>query len=433
MHKLGISKGLAFGSLSLFALGGLGCSSSTGTSESQPTYYRDIAPLVDAKCGNCHTAGGIAPFSLESYEQVKALAPAVRSSVVSKSMPPWPAANDCAEYLDNRSLTDEQIDRLVQWIDDGMAEGNPADKTVEVPVETMKMSRVDLDLKLPIAYTPKTSPDDYRCFFVDWPETETAYVTGFGVNPDQVPIVHHVITFLARPESLADFEALDAKDAEVGWPCYGGPGGNAARANWVGSWAPGGEGSDYPAGTGIEIPPGSKLIVQMHYNTSTVAPVADQTSILVKVDKNVEKKAITMPFTNISWVQDHTMSIPPHTNDVTHAHSQDPTKFVGFLSQGAISSNVPLTIHRAGAHMHTFGKSINLQINRASGENECLVDIPSWNFHWQGQYGFTEPKILEPGDSLGIQCIYDNPTSNELNWGEGTGDEMCLGIYYLTE
>lgn len=431
MKRLEMGKHLVFGSL--FALGSTGCSSSTASTDGPPTYYRDIAPLVEAKCASCHTAGGIAPFALESYDQVKALAPAIRSSVVAKTMPPWPASNDCANYLDNRSMTDGQIDRLVQWIDEGMAEGNPADKKVEMPTDTMKMSRVDLDLKLPIAYTPQISPDDYRCFFVDWPETETAYVTGFGVNPDQVPIVHHVIAFLARPDSLAQFEELEAKDAEPGWTCYGGPGGSATAAAWVGAWAPGGEGTDFPAGTGIEIPPGSKLIVQMHYNTSTSAPVADQTNILLKVDKTVDKKAIMMPFTNISWVKDHTMTIPPHTNDVVHAHSQDPTPFVGFLSQGAIPGNIPLTLYRVGAHMHTFGKSINLQVNRASGESECLVDIPSWNFHWQGTYGFTEPKILEPGDALGIQCSYDNPTANELNWGEGTGDEMCLGIYYLTE
>jgi hypothetical protein len=434
MLKCTISSKWAFVSMATSMLGLLGCSGeTTGANEPEPTYYRDIAPLVEAKCANCHAEGGIAPFALGTYDQLKALAPAVRASVMAKTMPPWPASNDCTDYLGNRSLSDEQIDQLVQWIDKGMLEGDPSDTPQKVDSNARKLSRVDFELPMPVAYTPKVSPDEYRCFFVDWPETETAYVTGFGVKPGYEPIVHHLIAFLARPDVLASFEALEAEDAEPGWTCYGGPGGNAAAANWVGGWAPGAMGADFPAGTGIEIPPGSKLIVQMHYNTSTAAPMPDQSSVLLKVDKTVEKRAATIPFTNISWVKDQTMNIPPHTNDVTHAYGGDPTKFMNFITGGAIPSNVPLTIYTAGAHMHTFGRSIGLEINRASGETECLVDIPQWNFHWQGQYSLAKPKIFEPGDMLAMKCTYDNPTMNELNWGEGTGDEMCLGVYYVTE
>lgn len=434
MSTCKINSGIVFVWVASSVLGLLGCSGQTTSgSLPEPTYHRDIAPLVEAKCNNCHVEGGIAPFALASYEDLKALAPAVRASVVMKTMPPWPASNECADYLGNRSLTDEQIDQLVQWIDNGMPEGDPSDAPVKVDSNALKLSRVDLELPMPVAYTPKVSPDEYRCFFIDWPEQETKYVTGFGVKPGHAPVVHHVIAYLARPDSLASFEALEAEDAEPGWTCYGGPGGNAAGTSWVGGWAPGALGSDFPQGTGIEIPAGSKLVVQLHYNTSTAAAMPDQTALLLKVDKTVEKKAATIPFTNIKWVQDHTMDIPPHTNDVTHAYAADPTKWMTFMTGGTIASNVPLTIYSASAHMHTFGKSIGLEIQRSTGETECMVDIPQWNFHWQGQYGFSQPKLFDPGDAISMKCIYDNTTSSEVNWGEGTGDEMCLGVYYVTE
>lgn len=433
MRNLEMNKKLAFVSLASSLLGVLGCSGEMTGGEAEPTYHRDIAPLVEAKCNNCHVAGGIAPFELGTYDQLKALGPAVRASVVAKTMPPWPGSNDCADYLGNRSLTDEQIDQLTRWIDKGMPKGDPAEAPVAVASNARTLSRVDHELPMPVAYTPRVSPDEYRCFFIDWPEQESTYVTGFGVKPGFEPIVHHVIAYLARPDALSAFEALDAKDAEPGWACYGGPGGNAKESSWVSGWAPGAVGADFPKGTGIEIPPGSKLIVQMHYNTSAAAATPDQTALLVKVDKTVEKKAATIPFTNISWVTDHTMDIPPHTNDVMHSYAGDPTKFMNFLTGGAITSNVPLTIYTAGAHMHTFGRSISLEINRADGATECLVDIERWNFHWQGQYAFAQPKVFDPGDFLTMKCTYDNPTSNAINWGEGTGDEMCLGVYYVTE
>lgn len=396
------------------------------------TYHRDIKPLVDTKCGNCHVEGGIGPFPLTTYEEVSAMRGAVEAAVVAKTMPPWPANNDCNDYLGDRSLTDEQIDTIKRWIGDGAPEGNPADAPVPVEDTAQKLSRVDLELPIPEAYTPKVAPDDYHCFFVDWPAQETTYITGMGVEPGQRSIVHHVIAFVAKPDKIADFQALDDAEPGVGWTCYGGPGGGPQSAGWVGAWAPGSIGADYPAGTGIEIPPGSKLIVQMHYNTSTAAAVPDQTKLLVRTDKTVEKKAAIMPFTKISWVTQQTMTIPAHTSDVMHEVTADPSAYLSIATGGALPSNTPVTIHTAGVHMHTRGKSGFFQVVR-EGAEECLVDIPSWNFHWQGSYALKAPTRFEPGDQLHLKCTWDNAEMYDINWGEGTNDEMCLGTVYVSE
>ena len=83
--------------------------------------------------------------------------------------------------------------------------------------------------------------------------------------------------------------------------------------------------------------------------------------------------------------------------------------------------------------MHLRGKVGRQAIERAGGDVECLLDIGDYDFNWQTRYRFSEPKILYPGDELALQCTFDNTDGDsELNWGEGTEDEMCLGVYFIT-
>lgn len=395
-----------------------------------PTYYADAKPILDAKCAGCHTPGGIAPFSLQTYAEAEAQKAAIAAAVTSGTMPPWPPSADCAEYLGNRSLTQDQIDTLTAWIDAGAQEGDPGAEAP--PLDgTRTLSRTDLTLSIPEPYTPVLSPDEYRCFVVDWPAAEQTFVTGFGVKPGAASIVHHVIAYLATPETVATFEELDASDPGPGYSCFGGAGGG--KAAWIGGWAPGALGADFPAGTGIEIPPGSKVILQIHYNTSTAEPEPDQSSIVLKVDPTVEKKAFVMPWTNPSWIVAKTMDIPAHSTDVTHSWEIDPTKFIGGSSGGAVAPNTPFTIYTAGLHMHTRGTHARTEIHGAGGASQCLLEIPSWNFHWQGSYELATPATLSPGDSLYLECHWDNAGPTDINWGEGTGDEMCLGTFFITQ
>lgn len=415
--------------------GGAGCSGggdsgNGGGAASALTYYADAKPILDAKCVNCHVKGGIAPFALETYEQVLAQKSAIVGAITSGSMPPWPPANDCNTYLGDRSLTADQIATLKGWAEAGGAEGDAKAAAPPIAVDTQTLSRVDRTLMMPAAYTPQILPDDYRCFIVDWPDTETTHVTGFGVHPGTPAIVHHVIAYLATPDKVADYEALDAADPGPGYTCFGGPG--TGRAAWIGGWAPGALGADMPAGTGIEIPPGSKVVIQVHYNTSTSPPVADQTGIVLKLDKSVEKKAVVLPYANPAWLAG-SMTIPAHSMDATHTYSADPSLFAAILSGGAVTAGQPLTVWAAGLHMHTLGTHATTAIQRANGDEECLLDIPSWDFHWQGSYALAKPVTLEPGDQISLECHWNNTGDSDVSWGEGTHDEMCLGTYYITQ
>jgi hypothetical protein len=403
-----------------------------------PKYTTDVKPILDAKCIACHTTGGIAPFSLETFDAAKAQAPAIKSATSARVMPPWPPDDSCTTYSHDRSLTQDQIDTIAAWVDGGAQQGDPNAKGTPIPSTFATMSRVDYTLQMATPYTPTLTPDDYRCFLIDWPETTaTKYITGLGIKPGDVSIVHHAIVFLATPSQIATYQNLDAQDATPGWQCFGGPGADlkSLQFGWVGAWAPGSAGSDFPDGTGIEIPPGSKLVVQMHYNTLSSPPAPDQTSVLLKVDDTVTKKAAMIPFTNPDWVTGNApMDIPANTPDTMHSYALDISPYAAYLTGNVLASNQPFTVYGAGLHMHTRGTHATTSIIRAGSQtDECMLSIPRWDFHWQGSYAFSAPKTVNPGDQLSVECHWANGGATDLYWGETTEDEMCLSMYYVTQ
>lgn len=431
----GLSAGLLLGCTggSETNTGGGGSTATGGTggttAQAETSYYRDVKPIFDAKCGKCHMDGGIAPFPLLSYADAKDYLGLIKDNVVSKTMPPWLANNDCAEYEDNRSLTDAQIDTIVKWVDGGATEGDPKDEGAALPPDdTHKLSRSDLHLPIPVTYTQAQTPDDYRCFVIDWPYDTVKYVSGFRANPGDSRVVHHVIAFLVAPNDVPKVQALDDAEPGAGYTCFGSSGIN--NNEWLGAWAPGSPGHDFPAGTGIKVQPGSKIALQIHYNSLTAGPQPDQTSIDFKIDDSVEKEGKIQPWANPAWLDSKQMDIPAGETDVQHQWAYDPTTFLG--------GGKPITLYSASLHMHQLGTRAKLEIMRKGAGNECMLQIDDWNFHWQGDYGFTNPKVFNPGDKVRLECHWDNSAGNQSSapkdvfWGEGTGDEMCLGGFYWT-
>ncbi len=413
--------------------------------EPQVGYYRDVKPILDRNCVRCHQPGAIREsLPLTTYEEAAPVAALIAQKVVDREMPPWLAGQDCTDYAWDESLSEEDIATVVAWVDEGAKAGSPELAVEAPPVAFSKLSREDLVLEMPVEYVPTAYPDDYRCFLLDWPLDEPEYVTGFRAIPGNGSIVHHVIAYVVPPGAVKTFEGYDAAEDGPGYTCFGSPGGGAGGftegVRWLGGWAPGGLGSDFPPDTGIHMAPGSKIALQVHYNVLNDAAGPDRSAIAVKLDKNVVKPAFILPWTNIYWVIMDTMNIPAGKKDVTHGFQFDPTQasILG-LSGG------PLTLYSATIHMHELGTSGYTYIKRKNGEEDCMLEIPRWDFGWQRNYGFQTPKVLEPGDQLGLRCWWDNSPANQkvvngeqldpvdVGWGDGTQDEMCLGVFYVTE
>lgn len=399
------------------------------------TYHKDVRPILERRCTNCHKKGGIGPFTLDSYDKAFALRSAIKNAVQSRRMPPWHAGKDCQQYHGNVTLSDLQIQTIVDWVDGKAPEGDAADfKPLPEDKQQRGLSRVDLSVKLPVAYVPKQKPDDYRCFIVDWPKKEKIFVTGYAVKPGNPKILHHVIAYLVEPKDVKAYAAIDAKDPGPGYTCFGGPGG--PRTSWLGGWAPGGSNSDFPDGLGLEVKPGSKIVLQMHYNVLSDNPKPDQTTLDFKLEKSVKRPAAIIPFTNTMWTRHGSklMHIPAGKKDVEH-------KFA--FNIGAFTSK-DLVIYTANLHMHQLGKSAQLEIERADGSKDCILKIPRWDFNWQRSYALTKPLHYKRGDKLSLRCTWDNTAANQptingkkskprdVYWGEGTGDEMCLGVMMVT-
>ena len=155
------------------------------------TYHADIRPLLDKHCISCHVEGGIAPFPLDSFDDVRGVSAAIAYSLEQGTMPPWPPTSGYTRIENDRLLSDEEKYVFLAWLASDMPEGNPADyqPTASAPVDNP--DNYNLKLQLPQPYTPIVQPDDHRCFAIEWPEDEFTYVTGVSVIPDQEEEVHH--------------------------------------------------------------------------------------------------------------------------------------------------------------------------------------------------------------------------------------------------
>lgn len=406
------------------------------------TYYRDAKAVLDGKCGGCHRPGDIAPFPLQTYDEVRAVAAVLPNSLLAQTMPPWPPADGCREYEHSRALSSEDQELLLTWLDEGAPEGDPSDAPADPGTPDTWAPTLSIEMEQP--YTPTVEPDENRCFLLPWPQDETSYITGYRMVPGNRSIVHHVIMFNAAPDAVAELQALDDADPAPGYDCFGGVGG---RANWVGAWVPGAGGDELPEGTGVRIDPGSMMVLQLHYNTLSSEPAPDQTRVELTLSAEVERPAITVPFTNFRWVTGaEPMLIPAGDPAVSHGFDLEASHPLlrQALAGVGVGPGEDFVVHGSGLHMHYLGTQAQLSVVRGGGGEDCMLRIDDWDFDWQGGYDLADPMHVGVDDSLRISCTWDNSADNQpavngeileptdVQWGEGTRDEMCLGVLYVT-
>jgi hypothetical protein len=423
------------GAVGIVAIGGH--ARATPAATGSPTYFGDVKPILDARCAGCHMSGGIAPFALTSYAGARRHAGSLAQAVRARRMPPWHAQPGVRRYLHDPSLTGAQISTIVRWAERGAPRGNPARPGAPLAAIGAGLSRVDLRLTMPAAYTPRRAAgsDDYRCFVLDWTPAAPTYVTGADIAPGVRAQVHHIIVYLAPPAAAATVERWDAADRGPGYRCYGGPsasGEQGGQINFMTGWAPGSGGGDFPAGTGQRLQPGSRLVMQVHYNTEAARPRPDRSTVRLRLAGSVDRRAVYLPVVDLSWlVSRQTFRIPARATNVPHAFTGDFSPLVRYL--GGFDPSRGYVVHSAALHMHRLGRTARLDVVRASGEREGLLSIGRWDFDWQRDYRFADPVALAAGDRLSIRCTHANPTRRAVTWGEDSADEMCIGFVYVSE
>jgi len=428
------------------------CDPASESESTGPTYEGQVKQILADRCLSCHQDGEIAPFALSTYDEARGTSSAIAHAIETGSMPPWPPDASCNSYRRDGTLSAEEKQTVLSWVDAGSPEGT-ADGTQAGDGDADEVGPYDLDLTMPEPYTPTLEPDDYRCFIMDWNVDTEQFVTGFRVLPGRRDVVHHVIAFVAGPSLLDEFVAMDEADPGPGYTCFGSPvaaGASQAASygwRWLGSWAPGISHRNLPEGTGVRVEPGSAVVMQVHYNTLSSEPVEDLTTFQVRLADTIEKPAAVMPITNYQWISgSETMAIAADDPDAQAHHEIDLSDrvldYLGFEAE--LANGDSFLLHSVGLHMHLLGTKATAWVEKADGSDQCLLDIPRWDFDWQGTYDLHEPIQINSGDTFHMQCHWDNsqdnqpiidgerPAPQDVAWGEGTRDEMCLAILYVT-
>ncbi|MBL0749636.1 hypothetical protein [Nocardioides baculatus] len=325
-------------------------------------------------------------------------------------------------------------------------------------------------IAMPGSYTPSapygTGTDDYRCFLLDPELDRPAWLTGTQILPGNPDVVHHVILFQVPPEQVAAAEAKDAAEEGEGWTCFGGTGldrfQNVDRSSWIGAWAPGGEESVIKPGFGIRLASGSRIVMQVHYNLlAGQEPDTSATQLRLAPAKRDYQSLSTM-------LLPAPVELPcrPEHDDIDRCDRADAVASVkerfgaegntadllhvlcgGEPKPGETQSclrtlSEPITIHGVAGHMHLLGRSIRIEVRPGTPEAQTILDIPVWDFDDQGSRSI-EPITLQPGEQVEVTCThvqwlrdklpaFEGQPDRYVVWGEGTTDEMCLGMLQVT-
>lgn len=389
-----------------------------GTTTPPLTYYADVQPILDAKCARCHSDAGIVT-SFDDPAAVVALAPTIRAFTESGKMPPPAPDPECRDYegSDRFVLTAEEQAVLSEWAETGAALGDAASAAERSPIRTL--APFDLEVYATDPYTPVFSDgmNDYRCFVLDVENPGDVFMTGMEALVDNPRIVHHVVLFEASERELDPW----GDDIYTGFDCDG-----FGEDGWdfLGGWAPGGEPLEFPEGYGIRLKRESHLVLQMHYfNAFDGAGLeVDQSGYGLLLADEVPHEVSVLPM----GAFDFTIPAGEESYDVPMIVPWD-----GAWGEVEILGVFP--------HMHQLAIGQDMFIAHQDATQTCLVDLNGWDFHNQVNALFKESTMLRDGDILYINCMYDNSATNpsqyndppeDVEWGEGTDQEMCFGFTY---
>jgi hypothetical protein len=324
---------------------------------------------------------------------------------------------------------------------------------------------------------PAGGTDDYRCFLVDPHLVSSGFVTGVQFLPGNPAIVHHSILFRVDPSQVSAAQAKDAADPRPGWQCFGGPGLPSTSANpldgldaapWLAGWAPGGHESVFGTGAGVPLAAHSEIVVQMHYNLREVGstPVSDNTHVRLRIssDPNLTPLRTMLLPAPVELPCPAGVDAPLCNRevaiaDVVNRFGPQASRTVAGLQllcggsfilphRGPTQSctrevRQDVMVHAAAGHMHLLGKSITIVANAGSPRERTILSIPVWDFDNQSAQPLATPLHLRKGDTVTVTCTHDVTLRDRLPalagtppryvvWGEGTTDEMCLGILVVS-
>jgi peroxiredoxin/mono/diheme cytochrome c family protein len=420
--------------------------------DSDVTYSKQIARIMQDHCIECHRPGQIGPFALEKYDEVVGWAEMIEEVVREQRMPPWHPDPKYGHFRNDLSLSQEQKDAIYQWVAKGAPEGDRKDLPAPKEYSGDWMMPGGPDVVFYMTEEPVDVPAegtvDYRYYVVDTNFKEDKWVQVAECLPDNRGVVHHMIVFLKPPSAglfsdsgrgRGDGEDKQGKaeqksgdndrKATAGENAAGdnqqqragrrrGRGGGQASFGQLTGFAPGTRPYVLPPGMAKLIPAGWQLVFQMHY-TPNGSPQKDRSKVGIKfVDADTVKyRVATANAANGAFV------IP--AGDPNYKVESERTYGTDVL----MLSLFP--------HMHLRGKDFHYELVYPDGRKETILNMPRYDFNWQTSYVFTEPLELPKGTTLHCTAHFDNSADNPANpdptkpvrWGDQTWEEMMIGWF----
>jgi len=383
--------------------------SASGPAKINATFAKDVAPILFKRCAECHRAGEIAPMSLLSYQEVRPWAKSIRQRVAERSMPPWSADPHIGKFSNDPSLSQQEIDTIVSWVDAGAPKGDDKDMPPTPKfTEGWTIGKPDVVLSMGEEYAiPADGTIPYLYFTIPTNFKEDKWISAMEIRPGNRGVVHHVIAFVQEPGAGGGRRGGAVSEAQQG-------------RGQLGGITPNKTGVVFGPGTARLIKAGSNIVFQMHYTTNGEA-TKDRTSIgLVFTKEPPTRTLVTGNALNARFV------IP------AGEANQEVTSSTTFKEDVHITSFMP--------HMHFRGKDFKYTAVYPDGRSEVLLNVPKYDFNWQLTYVLEKPIALPKGTKLDCVAHFDNSTGNKYNpdpskevrWGDQTWEEMMIGWFSFT-
>ena len=387
------------------------------------TFHRDVEPVLQANCQQCHRPGEAAPMSLLSYDETRPWARAIHEAVALDRMPPWFADPRFGEWSNTHVLSAEEKRVLIEWAETGAQRGNPADAPSPLEfVEGWNIGQPDLVLEMPTPFrVPADGTIDYQYLVIPTGFDEDKWVSAAEVRPGNRAVVHHVLAYIrpkgsywlegAEPGKIFVPQASDEKQRK------------RARSEFrdiLVGFAPGTEAVSYQgADTARLLPAGADIVLQLHY-TASGKEEFDRSRIGLRFqDAPPAKRLVTLMASNTKFV------IPPGAA----AHP--------VASKWVLSKDIELT--GVMPHMHLRGNDFRFELRHLDGRRETLLNVPKYDFDWQFFYYLKQPMQLAAGTVIECFAHFDNSPNNpdnpdpseEVRWGDQSWEEMMIGFFEI--
>ena len=367
---------------------------SLGCGGEEPTFNRDIAPIIFANCSSCHRPGEAGPFPLLSYSDVRKRATQIVDVTSRRYMPPWKPDPGYGDFLGARGLPADQIDRIRRWVNAGAPQGRAGDLP-DLPEWTQgwQLGEPDLVVHMPLpAYTLAAGRGEvFRNFVLPLNLTQSRHVRAFELRPGNPRVIHHAEVVFDRNG------AARRRDAEDPVPGFEGMRFGEIQnpdGHFLG-WAPGTMPFSVDDSLAFTVPGGTDLVLMLH-----MLPSGKPEPVEAKVGL---------------WFSDE----PPTRTPMLLRLNRKDIDIPAGASSHVIEDRceLPVGIHVLGVfpHAHYLARHIEGYALLPDGSRTWLLRISDWDFSWQDWYRFVEPVFLPRGSTLVMRISYDNSASNVRN------------------